>query len=104
MPSTHRVIITGEALSDPTRITAYIRQTSPQNAALVADRIVQAMDSLNYLPDRFKQVGRSRKRGSPVHGMVVKPFIVYYRVDPIAHYVFILNIIHGARRQPRHFN
>lgn len=103
MRRTHLVRITREALVDLDRIADYIRRQSPQNAAAVAARIVDAVDSLSFMPDRFKQVGKSRKRASPVHGMVVRPFIIYYRIDEQAKAVFILHIVHGARKQPRHF-
>ena len=31
--------------------------------------------------------------------MVIRPFILYYRVDGGPKLVFILNVVHGARRQ-----
>lgn len=101
MPDTHRVIITAEALADLEAIADYIRQDSPQNAAAVAEMILDAIDSLGFMPRRFRQVGRSRKRGSAVHAMVVRPFIVYYRAADNPPAVHILHIRHGARRQPR---
>lgn len=103
MLDTHRVILTGEALADLQAIAHFIRQHSPQNAETVADTILQAIDSLAAMPERFKLVGKSRKRGSPVHAMVVRPFIVYYRIDEISKAVHVLNVTHGARRQPRRF-
>ena len=103
MSQTHLVRITGEALADLEHIADYIRRQSPQNAAMVAGRIVDAIDSLSFMPGRFRQVGKSRTRGSPVHAMVVRPFIIYYRVDEQPKAVFILNVVHGARKQPRGF-
>ena len=100
MSATHHVILTKEALTDLEEIAAYIRQRSPQNAAAVAEKILDAVDSLAFMPDRFKRVAKSRKRGSPVHAMVVRPFLVYYRVDHPQSAVHILKVIHGARRQP----
>jgi plasmid stabilization system protein ParE len=103
MPDTHRVIITKEALSDLEGIARFIRDHSPDNAADVAEAIVGAIDSLGFMPNRFKRAGKSRKHGSPIHAMVVSTFIVYYRVDDQPKAVHLLNIIHGARRQPRRF-
>lgn len=103
MRQTHLVRITSDALADLEGIADYVRRQSPQNAAKVAATIVDAIDSLSFMPDRFKKVGKSRKRGSPVHGMVVRPFIIYYRVDQQSKAVFILNIVHGARKQPKRF-
>ncbi len=103
MPDTHRVILTAEAFLDLESIAAYIRQHSPQNAATVAETIMEAIDSLALMPARFRRVGKSRKRGSPIHAMVVRPFIVYFRVDDPPGAVYILSIRHGKRRQPRRF-
>ena len=103
MPDTHRVILTPEALLDLESIAEYIRQHSPQNAATVAETILEAIDSLGLMPARFRRVGKSRKRGSPIHAMVVRPFIVYFRVEDPPGTVPILTVRHGKRRQPRQF-
>ena len=103
MPEKRRVILNNEALSDLEGIAQYIRQDSPQNAAVVAEAILDAIDSLASMSERFKRVGKSRKRRSPVHALVVHPFIVYYRIDAEIEAVHILKIVHGARRQPRRF-
>jgi plasmid stabilization system protein ParE len=104
MSDTHRVILTAEALSDLEGIALYIRQHSPQNAATVAERILDAIDSLAFMPRRFRRVGRSNKRGSPVHAMVVRPFIIYFRVEDSPPTVHILKVRHGRRQQPRRFD
>jgi len=103
MTDTHRVIITAEALSDLEGIARYIRQDSPQNAAAVAERVLKAIDSLGFMPGRFRRAGRSRKRGSTIRAMLVRPFIVYYRVEGRPAAIYILTIRHGRRRQPRRF-
>lgn len=103
MADTHRVLLTSSALADLEGIASYIRQESPQAAPSTAARILHAIDSLSSMPARFRRAGRSRKRGTLVHSMVVRPFVVYYRVehDPAA--VYVLNVRHGKRRQPRRF-
>ena len=103
MQDSHRVILTAEALSDLQAIAAHIRKQSPQNAALVAERLLDTIDSLAALPTRFKVVGKSRRRGTPVHAVVVRPHIIYYRVDDRPAAVYVLHVRHGARRQPRRF-
>jgi plasmid stabilization system protein ParE len=103
MPDSHRVILTAEALSDPQEIAHYIRQHSPQNASGVAEAILNAIDSLGYMPGRFRRVGTSTKRGSAVHAMVARPFIVYYRVEDSPATVYVLKVRQGKRRQPRRF-
>ena len=103
MSDHRRIVLTADALSDLEGIAVYMRQYSPQNAANVAETILNAIDSLGLMSNRFKQVGISRKRRAAVRAMVVRPFIVYYRVDEIGPSVYVLNIRHGSRRQPRHF-
>jgi toxin ParE1/3/4 len=103
MAQAHGIILTQEALADLERIAGYIRQQSPQNAAAVSEAILSAIDSLSSMPARFKRVGKSRKRGSLIHAMVVRPFIIYYRVEQSSETVYILNVFHGARRQPGRF-
>jgi plasmid stabilization system protein ParE len=103
MPDTHRVIITADALSNLESIADYIAIRSPQNAASVAKQVLGAIDSLAFMPDRFRQAGNSKKRGSPVHAMVVRPFIVYYRVDSNPAVVYVLTVKHGSQRQPLRF-
>jgi len=103
MLDNYRIAITKEAQSDLEGIAKYIRVDSPQNAVLVSKAISAAIDALSSFPTRFKSVSRSRRRKSAIHAMVVWPFIVYYRVEARNEMVFVLNIIHGARRQPRRF-
>jgi len=103
MPDSYHIILTREALSDLEEIADYIRVESPQAAALVAEKILDAIDSVASMPERFKRVGKSQKRGSPVHAMIVRPFIVYYRIEQSSRALHILTVTHGASRQPRHF-
>jgi plasmid stabilization system protein ParE len=104
MAELYRVSITDRALSDLTSVSDYIRLHSPQNAAVTIERILDEIDGLDRMPSRFRVAARSRKRGSAVHAMIVRPFIVYYRIDEPARCVFVLEVIHGARRQPRKFD
>ena len=103
MQNTHRVILTAAALGDLEGIAQFIRQESPRNAAGVAEQILDAIDSLALMPSQFRRVGKSRKRGSTIHVMVVRPFVVHYRVEDQPPAVFILNIRHGSQRRPEHF-
>lgn len=104
MGDTHRIVVTSRARAELKAATEYVRtHSSPDNAVAMAARILSAVDTLGALPHRYKQVGRSRAHGSPVHVLVVDPYLVYYRVDDRPAAVFVLTIWHGARRQPRRF-
>lgn len=103
MAETHQVMLTADAFSDLEGIGGYIHQHSPRNAAAVAKTILDAIDPLALMPARFRRIGQSRRRGSPVHAMVVRPFIVYFRVEDGLAVVYVLTVRHGKRRQPRRF-
>jgi plasmid stabilization system protein ParE len=103
MSEPYRVNLTAEALADLRAIYEYVSIDSPQNAAELVERILDTADSLNLMPDRFKRVGRSRSSGSPVHAVVMRPFIIYYQINHGPPAVSVLTIRHGGRRQPRTF-
>jgi len=103
MPDTCRVKISAEASSDIQRIYDYVSQDSPQNAANLIAKLIDAIDSLEFMPTRFRKAGRSRSQGTPVHSVVVESFILYYRVDRDVQLVTIMTFRHGHQRQPRRF-
>jgi plasmid stabilization system protein ParE len=101
--ASYHVILMSEALADLQGISRYVRGNSPQNAPILAKRVVEAIDSLGSMPKRFRFVGMTRKRKSPVHAMSVPPYIIYYRIEERQQAVRVLSIRHGAQRQPRRF-
>jgi toxin ParE1/3/4 len=103
MPRHYHVIIQPRASRDIIGICTYIEQHSPQNAASVAQRLLNAIDSLEFLPHRYKVHGSRRSPGQSVRSMPVSSFIIYYRVLETRETVEILAVLHGARKQPRHF-
>lgn len=103
MAEDDQVRMTLEAASDLEKIYSYVSLDSPQNAIELIERILNAVESLAFMPSRFRMVGSSRGKAFHVHAMVVKPFVVYYRIETGARVVFILTIQHGRRRQPRRF-
>src|SRR5437764_14669266 len=103
MPDLYRIRITPQALHDLEKIFGDIQKDSPQNASMMIARILDAIDDLEFMPSRFRVAGRSRKYGNVMHSRVVRPFIVYYRIDEPTRAVFIVEVRHGARRQPRRF-
>jgi plasmid stabilization system protein ParE len=104
MADGYRVYITLDALADLEGIFEHVALQSPQNAPHVAEKILNAITGLGLFPSRHKIVGQSRKTRLPVHAMVVRPWIAYYRVDSHRRAVFIQAIRHGRQRQPRRFD
>ena len=103
MPDRYRVRIMPRAADDMVGICAGIQRQSPQNASSVARRLLEAIDSLDILPHRYKVHEHRTEPGRTVHSMPVPPFIVYYRVVDRLRVVQVLSVRHGSRRQPRRF-
>jgi plasmid stabilization system protein ParE len=68
----------------------YIARGSPKAAAQIKQGLVDAADSLSLFPNRGRRAGRSREL------VVVRPFIMRYRVTPGS--VIVLRIKPGAQR------
>src|SRR4051812_23791016 len=99
----YRIRMMPRASNDIVGICAYIEQNSPQNAASVASELLDAIDSLDVLPARYRIHEHRRDSSKTVHAMPVPPFIIYYRVVERHHVVEVVAILHGSRRQPRRF-
>ena len=103
MEETYRVIIAPEASADLTAIHSYVAQDSPENAARMVERILDAIETLKIMPHRTVHERQSSKIRHPVRTLPVRPYIVFFRVLDDERVVRILAIRHGARRRPRRF-
>ncbi|HSU66909.1 MAG TPA: type II toxin-antitoxin system RelE/ParE family toxin [Tepidisphaeraceae bacterium] len=104
MGDAFRIKITNGALADLEGIFDHVQTDSPQNAAGLIERILDDIDRLALLPTRHPVAGNSRRTGLPVYKLVVKPFLVYYRVDLRRKALFVMEVRHGAMRQPTRFD
>jgi plasmid stabilization system protein ParE len=91
------------ASSDIVSICSHIEKDSPQNAAKVAKVLLDAIDSLEIFPHRYKVHEHRKDPAKTVHSMPVPPFIVYYRIAERSRMVEVLTVLHGRRKQPRRF-
>ncbi|NLU19646.1 MAG: type II toxin-antitoxin system RelE/ParE family toxin [Phycisphaerae bacterium] len=80
-----------------------IEQEAPQNAASVAQKLLEAIDSLELLPRRDRIHEHRKDPAKTVRSVPVPPFIIYCRVLDRHNVVEVLAVRHGSRRQPRHF-
>ena len=103
MTDAYRVIITPRAAADLERICDHIARDSPKNAALMVTRILDALEPLKQFPHRTIVESHSPRLRYPVRSLVVRPYIVYFRVLDQQQAVRVLHVIHGARRQPKRF-
>lgn len=95
MPS-YKVILLPEALSDLEALHAYIAKESPDNAAKVAGRILDAIEKLALMPRRYAAVRTRRRLSYELRSIVVRPYKVFYSVEGQA--VYVRTIRHSARR------
>src|SRR5437868_404079 len=98
MPQRYGVRVLPRASNDIVEICTYIEQDSPRNAALVAQDLLDAIDSLEVFPNRYKVHENRKDPAKTVHAMPVPPFIVYYRVVERNEAVEVLTVRHGSRR------
>ena len=100
MPDRYHVKVMPRASGDIVSICAYIEQDSPQNAALVAQEILDSIDSLSLFPQRYKVHEHRKDPSKTVRSMPVPPFVVYYRIIERLAAVEVLTVRHGSRRRP----
>ena len=100
MPDTYVVRITPRALADLEAIFDFISRDSPQNAAAMIARLLDAVDGLDILPHRFDVPRVGIVRGRQIRSMPVRPYLVRYRIDEARKVVYVLRVRHGARRRP----
>src|SRR5687767_7695814 len=74
----YKVIITPEALADLQGIYEWIAADSADQAARMAGRILDAIDSLTDMPHRFAAVRTRRKLPYQLRKVVVRPYKVFY--------------------------
>ena len=95
------VITSSRAESDLDEIYRYIARDSLQNAATFIARLIEAINSLEIFPHRYRIYQGRRRLSTAVRRMPVPPYLIYYTVDDKGRRVEIVTVRHGARRQPR---
>jgi plasmid stabilization system protein ParE len=100
----YRLIIAPKAAADLAGIHDDIAKDSPQNAALMATQIMDALELLQDVPHRTVLTEQPWGSKYPVRSVVVWPYIVYFRAIDDEKVVRVLRIRHGARRPLRRFD
>jgi plasmid stabilization system protein ParE len=101
MAATYRIIIAPEAAADLQAIYEYVAKDSPDSAARLVSRILNAIERLAILPHRNIVQHQSRRLRHPVRSLPVRPYVAFFRVIDNDAVVRILTVRHGARRRPR---
>lgn len=94
MPA-YKVILTPEALDDLGAIHAHIAADSADNAARMAERILDMVESLTDFPQRFAVVRTRRTLPYELRKAVVWPYKVFYTIEGTV--VYVRTIRHGSR-------
>ena len=80
-------------------IFLYIEQDSEQNAARMVARLLDAIESLEILPHRYKVVSPPGVLMDEVRSMPLRPYKIRYHIDERNRAVTILSVRHGARQK-----
>ena len=103
MDEAYRIIISPQAAEDLDAIHDFVAQDSPANADKMAERILAAIATLSSFPYRTLVEHAPPQIKHPVRSLVVRPYVVFFRVLENDGIVRVLTIRHGARRKPRRF-
>src|SRR5271170_6512970 len=98
MTDSYRIKITPTASGELEAIFDYIARDSPQNAARFISRILDAIDSLDRMPHRYRLARSPDPALDQVRSMPLRPYLIRYIVDDSNHSLLIVSIRHGARR------
>jgi plasmid stabilization system protein ParE len=101
MPQVYRVKYSAKAARQLEAISDYIFADSPQNAVVMLERLINAIESLDQLPHRYAVPRHVKKVSQNVRSMPVPPYLVQYPIDDRNFQVSILSVRHGARRPGR---
>ena len=89
----YKVILSPLALDDLEQICRYIAENDPGAAERVGMRLLDQAETLCRLPYR----GGSVRRRPGVKKLLVRPYLIFYRVDETQQCVQVLRFWHGAQ-------
>ena len=95
----YKVVETQSAIKDLSEIISHIvvRLQNPQAASELADEISKCYTNLASIPNIYEMCNDARNRAKGYRRLVVKNYIVVYRVDEEEIVVYILRIFYGKR-------
>jgi toxin ParE1/3/4 len=95
----YEIIYTEDALQDLEGIYQYISQTllEPSIAEKQADRIMDAVDSLESMPLRFRLYEHEPWHSKGLRVLPVDNYLVFYLPDEVENIVAIIRIMYGGR-------
>ncbi|MBQ6419894.1 MAG: type II toxin-antitoxin system RelE/ParE family toxin [Clostridia bacterium] len=99
----YEIVMTPDAVADLIELRDYIAGTlsAPETALKYIRTIRREISTLSEMPGRIKTVDEEPWHSRGLRRLIVKNFIVYYRVEESAKKVYVLAVIYGKRDQLR---
>ena len=99
----YAIIVTPDAEADLIELKSYITNVllSRETAKNYIQALRKEIESLSYMPARYKTLEDEPWRTKEIRRTLVKNFYVYYRIEEDEKRVFILNVIYTKRNQLR---
>ena len=99
----YRIILSKRVSNEFERIFNYVVGDSSRGASGLILSILDGIDALVIFPHRTKVPGQMPSAPQPVRSLPVGSYIVYFKVIEADRVVLIMDVRHGARRQPKRF-
>ena len=99
----YRIIVTPDAEADLSELRDYIANVlrSPETARSYLHYLRKEIGSLSEMPARIKAVDEEPWHSRGIRKLIVKNFLVYFRIVEKEKTVYILNVIYARRDQLR---
>ena len=96
---TYEIIMTPDAADDLIRLRDYIADTllAPDTARAYLRMVRTEIKKLTSMPKRSKCLDDEPWHSLGIRKLIVKNFVIYYRVEEFTMRVYILNIIYARR-------
>ena len=99
----YQIIVTPDAEADLSELRDYIANVlrSPETAHSYLHHLRKEIGSLSEMPARIKAVDEEPWHSRGIRKLIVKHFLVYFRIVEEEKTVYILNVIYARRDQLR---
>lgn len=97
----YEIIMTVDAADDLIELRDYIAEVllAPDTALAYIRMLREKIGTLGVMPERNKCLDDEPWRSRGIRKMMVKNFVIYYRIEESDKRVYVLNIIY-AKREP----
>ena len=101
--ASYQITVTPDAEADLSELRDYIANVlrSPETARSYLHHLRREIGSLSEMPARIKAVDEEPWHSRGIRKLIVKNFLVYFRIVEEQKTVYILNVIYARRDQLR---